>query len=388
MRKAWLLLFFSLLVGLGMNLAHPITPAHLRTINVSSNMFGIIFASMNVGQFLMAPVWGNLGDTKNRKMVMIIGLTGYAISQALFGYFTNIYLIILVRFSAGIFASALISNALAHISINKAFESKAKLISLFVAFNVLGSTLGYYIGGYLGDFYVGKEYMMMYIQAIFNIVFALLTLLFLYLPEEKQAVGKRQGALKQLSNLRHLSKPLFLLIVIMSLISVAQTNFSKYLDLYMTDLSYKSSQIGTLVFTTGIITLVMSFFVVPRLARYFKETHILIVVIFVQGLFSALTFLFDQSLFLVYAYSFFLVYTAAKAIYEPTMTFHLSKYTQASPGVLMGARTSAISLGAIIGPVLAGFIYDDLSNMMFVLLSALLVISGFLLYIYQRGINV
>ena len=72
------------------------------------------------------------------------------LSQALFGYFSNIYLIILVRFAAGVFASALISNALAHISINKAFESKAKLISLFVAFNVIGSTLGYYIGGYLG----------------------------------------------------------------------------------------------------------------------------------------------------------------------------------------------------------------------------------------------
>ncbi len=40
MNKAWILLAFGLLVGLGMNLAHPITPAHLRTIEVDSSMFG------------------------------------------------------------------------------------------------------------------------------------------------------------------------------------------------------------------------------------------------------------------------------------------------------------------------------------------------------------
>lgn len=387
MNKAWILLAFGLLVGLGMNLAHPITPAHLRTIEVDSSMFGLIFASMNLGQFVMAPVWGNLGDAKNRKTVMIIGLIGYGISQALFGFVTDIYLIILVRFFGGVFASALIANALAHISMNPNFTSKAKLISLFVAFNVMGSTLGYYIGGYLGDQFVGKEYIMMYIQAIFNIALALVTFLCLQLPEVDKIIAKRQSALKQLSQIRLLSKPLFLLIVIIALISIAQTNFSKYLDLYMTDLTYKSSEIGTLVFFTGLVTLFISFFVVPLIQRRFKETNVLVIVIFIQGLFSGLTFMFDQSLFLVYAYTFFLVYTAGKAIYEPTMTYHLSKYQAVSPGVLMGARQSAISLGAIIGPVVAGLIYDDLSNWMFVLLSGLLIISSFLLFIYKRSIH-
>ena len=109
MRKVWILFGFSILVGLSMNLAHPVTPAHLRSINVDSSLFGIIFASMNLGQFVMAPYWGNYGDSRNRKAVLIIGLMGYGISQALFGLFVNIYLIILVRFTAGVFASAVIS---------------------------------------------------------------------------------------------------------------------------------------------------------------------------------------------------------------------------------------------------------------------------------------
>lgn len=389
MHKAWLLLAFSLLVGLGMNLAHPVTPAHLISIGIHKSMFGVLFASMNLGQFIFAPIWGNLGDQKNRTTVAIIGVLGYAVSQFFFGYFTNVYLIILVRFMAGVFACAILSNGLAHISVNPNFGShKAKLISLFVAFNVIGSTLGYYIGGSIGDFFVGQEYILMYIQAGFNVILALFTLGFVRMDEEIKITKKRQSALAQLAQIKKLSKELFLLIIIIALISIAQTNFSKYLDMYITDLGYMPSTIGTLVFTTGLVTLFVSFLVVPLLNKRFKETQTLFVVVALQALFTALTFGLNQSQFLIWGYSFFMFYTAGKAIYEPTIAYHLSKYTDISAGVLMGSRQSAISLGAIIGPLVAGLIYDDIGVYMFLILSALLALSAVLLYGYQKRVKV
>lgn len=389
MHKAWLLLAFSLLVGLGMNLAHPVTPAHLISIGIHKSMFGVLFASMNLGQFIFAPIWGNLGDQKNRTTVAIIGVLGYAVSQFFFGYFTNVYLIILVRFMAGVFACAILSNGLAHISVNPNFGShKAKLISLFVAFNVIGSTLGYYIGGSIGDFFVGQEYILMYIQAGFNVLLALFTLGFVRMDEEIKITKKRQSALAQLAQIKKLSKELFLLIIIIALISIAQTNFSKYLDMYITDLGYMPSTIGTLVFTTGLVTLFVSFLVVPFLNKRFKETQTLFVVVALQALFTALTFGLNQSQFLIWGYSFFMFYTAGKAIYEPTIAYHLSKYTDISAGVLMGSRQSAISLGAIIGPLVAGLIYDDIGVYMFLILSALLAVSAVLLYGYQKRVKV
>lgn len=389
MRKAWLLLAFSLLVGLGMNLAHPVTPAHLNTIGIPKSMFGVMFASMNLGQFIFAPFWGNLGDQKNRTWVAVIGLLGYAISQFFFGYVTNVYLVILVRFFAGVFACAILSNGLAHISVNKEFGThKAKLISLFVAFNVMGSTLGYYIGGFIGDHFVGQEYILMYTQAVYNLILAGLTILFLNMDEEIKIVKKRQSAIAQLAQIKKLSKELFLLIIIIALVSIAQTNFSKYLDLYMTDLKYTPSQIGSLVFVTGIVTLIMSFFVVPQLSKRFKETKTIFIVVILQAIFTALTFSLDQSIFLVWGYTFFMVYIAGKAIYEPTIASHLSKYTDVSPGVLMGSRQSAISLGAIIGPLVAGVIYDDIGVYLFIVLSGILALSAVLLSIYKKRVKV
>ena len=389
MRKAWLLLAFSLLVGLGMNLAHPVTPAHLNTIGIDKAMFGVMFASMNLGQFIFAPFWGNLGDQKNRTTVAVIGLIGYAISQFFFGYLTNVYLVMLVRFLAGVFACAILSNGLAHISVNKEFgPHKAKLISLFVAFNVMGSTLGYYIGGYIGDYFPGQESVLMFIQAGFNVALAIFTISFIKMDEEIKIVKKRQSALAQLAQIKKLSKELFLLIIIIALVSIAQTNFSKYLDMYMTDLKYLPSQNGTLVLVTGIVTLFMSFLVVPLLNKKYKETKIILVVVILQAIFTFLTFSLDQGQFLLWGYTFFMVYIAGKAIYEPTIAQHLSKYTDVSPGVLMGSRQSAISLGAIIGPLIAGLIYDDIGVNLFLILSGILAISAGLLMVYKKRVKV
>ena len=83
-----------------------------------------------------------------------------------------------------------------------------------------------------------------------------------------------------------------------------------------------------------------------------------------------------------------MIYTIGKAIYEPTVAYHLSKYTEISPGVLMGSRQSAISLGAIIGPLIAGLIYDDIGVWMFIVLSGILGISAVLLFIYNKRVKV
>ena len=61
-------------------------------------------------------------------------------------------------------------------------------------------------------------------------------------------VKEKKNVFKQIGQIRFLSKPLILLLIITALINLAQTNFSKYLDLYITDLAFKSSDLGSFVF--------------------------------------------------------------------------------------------------------------------------------------------
>lgn len=390
MKKNILIILFSGLVGVAMNIAHPATPAYLKTLGISAEMFGIIYASMNLGNFLMAPVWGNLGDVKNRKNVIAITLFFYGVAQFFFGLFSNVYLIILARFFAGFFAAGVISNGLAHISEDPYYDKfRKKTISSFVSFFAIGGAGGYYIGGWIGSFLTGNESYVLFIQSIITTLVVIFFLIFVDIPRFNHLNKERPSFISQFKQFKSFSKPLILLIVIAVIISISQTNFSKYLDLYINDLGYSSKDIGQLVAVTGLLTLVINWFVVPKTIKHVKATTSLIFSVFLSAIFSFLTFYLDQTNIFIYVYTFYLIYVIGKAIYEPTLTYHLSNFDEVSPGMIMGIRQSAISLGAVIGPLLGGFLYKDLNAGMFFIMSGLLVISGILLiyYVKLRGVN-
>lgn len=385
MKKNILIIVFSGLVGLAMNIAHPATPAYLRTLGISADMFGVIFATMNLGNFVMAPVWGNLGDLKNRKFIIAFTLIFYGIAQFFFGFFSNIYLIIIARFFAGFFAAGIISNGLAHISEDPHYQhTRKKMISSFVSFFTIGGAAGYYLGGVVGNFFIGKESYVLYTQAVVTFIVAGYLILFVRMPNFNQKTKERPTLISQLKQFRHFSKPLMILIFIAVVVSIAQTNFSKYLDLYINDLGYTAKDIGELVAVTGILTLLVNWFIVPKLIKHIKPETSLILAITLSAVFSFLTFALDQSNIFLWVYTFYLVYIIGKAIYEPTLTYHLSNYDEVSPGMVMGIRQSAISLGAIIGPIIAGFLYKDLGVGMFYILSALLLFSAIMLIYYKK----
>lgn len=385
MSKQVLIILFSGLVGLAMNIAHPATPAYLRTLTISADMFGIIFASMNLGNFLMAPVWGNLGDIKNRKYIIAFTLFFYGVSQFFFGYFSNIYLIILVRFAAGFFAAGVISNGLAHISEDPYYETiRKRTISSFVSFFAIGGAAGYYLGGWVGTYFVGQESYVLFTQAMVTMLVVVFFLIFVDVPNFNHQNKARPSFINQIKQFKTFSKPLMLLILIAVIISIAHTNFSKYLDLYINDLGYSSKDIGQLVAVTGLLTLVINWFVVPKMIKHVKATTTLISAVIISAVFSFLTFYLDQTHIYFYVYTFYLLYIVGKAIYEPTLTYHLSNFDEVSPGMIMGIRQSAISLGAVIGPLLGGYLYKDLGVGMFYILSFILVVSAGLLLYYTK----
>ena len=151
MKKTIIILLFAVLTGIGANLAHPVTPLYIRQLNIEPYMFGLFYTAMNLGIFMMSPFWGNLGDVIKRKYIVFIGLAGYGIAQGFFAYFSNEYLILIARFFAGFFYAAIITSLLAYLQEDRDFKNIRTLISIFLALNVLGASLGYLIGGLLGN---------------------------------------------------------------------------------------------------------------------------------------------------------------------------------------------------------------------------------------------
>lgn len=57
-----------------------------------------IFAFM---QFFFAPLWGRLSDRMGRRVVLAIGMLGFALANVLFGLSTNLTMLYTSRFLAG-----------------------------------------------------------------------------------------------------------------------------------------------------------------------------------------------------------------------------------------------------------------------------------------------
>ena len=382
MKKTIIILLFAVLTGIGANLAHPVTPLYIRQLNIEPYMFGLFYTAMNLGIFIMSPFWGNLGDLIKRKYIVFIGLAGYGIAQGFFAYFSNEYSILIARFFAGFFYAAIITSLLAYLQEDSDFKNKRTLISIFLALNVLGASLGYLIGGLLGNVFEENVKIVIYIQMLFSVGLSLLTI-FLDTKGNKE-VKEKKNVFKQISQIRFLSKPLILLLIITALINLAQTNFSKYLDLYITDLGFKSSDLGSFVFVTGLVTIVVTLLIVPTILRRFNPIWMMVVSTFIGGLFTFLTFSLDQSSILIWLYSLYLVYVAAKAIYDPALVNHLADYKEVSAGMLMGLRQSALSLGAIVGPLIAGFLYGYIGVYLFYGLAGILILMALLLIWYKK----
>lgn len=381
MRKKVLYLYvYTVLIAMTTSLAHPVTPAFIRMIGVEEYMFGLFFAAMNLGTLIMSPFWGNLGDVKKRKFIIFFGFIGYGISQALFGYFTNPYYILVVRFLAGVFASSLTVSMLAYIAEDEDITNKKSVIAWFLALTTFGASMSYLFGGLLGDLFQDNPNYVLYVQGAMSVLMAFLAL---FLDTKVHGSKEKSGGfISQIKQFKHISKGLMFLFLIIAIVNIPISNLGKYVDLYIIDMGYPSSTVGFMTFTTGIVTMIVTVTLVPFIARKFNPIKSSIISLLIGGVLSFLAFVFNNAYLLIYLYTFYMGFIVSRAVYEPSIVNHLNEEKTLSSGMLMGLRQSALSLGAVVGPVVAGFIYGYISVGLFYILSIILILGAILLVIY------
>ncbi len=153
---ALLLAVFAISVGYGIVL--PILPFLIDRISGATDAAalawhtGLITGTYILAIFLFAPLWGKFSYRWGRRPVLLMGLTGFAASVALFTRFESVPLLYLVRFFDGLFAAAIVPAAYALIGDHA--PSKEWRAHRFALINIAGM-LGFFVGPILGGLVLG-----------------------------------------------------------------------------------------------------------------------------------------------------------------------------------------------------------------------------------------
>lgn len=146
-----------LIVMVGFGIALPVMPLYAERLALASGgspqraalHIGMITAAYPLTQLVFAPLWGKLSDRIGRRPLVVVGITGFAITQALFGLASGLPLLYGARIAGGGLSAALIPAASAYVAdVTGADERGAGIASLNTAVGI-GTVVGPALGALL-----------------------------------------------------------------------------------------------------------------------------------------------------------------------------------------------------------------------------------------------
>mgnify|MGYP001117753176 CR=1 FL=1 len=151
-RGALLPVFLTVFIDLlGFGIVIPLLPIYSQEYGASGLVIGLLFSSFSLMQLVFAPFWGRLSDKIGRRPVLIIGLVGTAGSYVLFGLAQGLTMLFVSRSLAGFFG-ANVATAQAYVADVTSPADRAKGMGMIGAAFGLGFTFGPLIGGELAHY--------------------------------------------------------------------------------------------------------------------------------------------------------------------------------------------------------------------------------------------
>jgi DHA1 family multidrug resistance protein-like MFS transporter len=387
MKKTLIIVFIIYLFqGIIHNLGHPITPDMVKTLGIQDLWFGVFFALMSLGLALGGLFWGILGDTYNKKTLILIGLIIYSIGQYVFGNVHILPIMVIARFISGFAVASLLTLLLSYLIEKSEPMHKTRNIAFGAAILALGASVGYMIGGRLPDLLaffdveniVSQAEIIFLIQAVLNVVLALS--IYLSLDDCHFDVSKTQPTmLEGIKSIGKLNVNLIIFLFSLTLISIAAINISKYIEVYIADLGYGAKGIGDFVFVTGIVGILTTLLIVPIVIKLKRNFTVMLMINVLSAFLIFLTFRIENVMLALY--TIFMLYVILKNIYAPFETSYIAGFAQEGEhSKMMGIRQFFFAIGFVIGPLIGGFIYE-INPLLVFDLSVVLFILGFVLLI-------
>ncbi|MGL5041541.1 MAG: MFS transporter [Culicoidibacterales bacterium] len=371
------------------NLGNSVMPAFLRSTRFGTEVFGFLTAFMFLGQFMIAPFWGQLSDKKGRWIIMLSPLF-YGVGQVLYILSINSFmLLVFSRVFSGLFSILFVSQFVAFISDITPPKHRRKVLSWLAIMGPLSGGSAYLIGGYLksdallpflavfeakisflGPF-ISRQFSYGYtfpfvLQLFTGIILSGVLYFFIKSNSHYQMLNSHPSGQKRKFfdfNLlvRYKGTVVFSIILVTFFNSIAYSA-THSIQYYLQDsLGLDAQNIGLVVFIYSIGSVVISLILQPFFFKFFNDwTNLLIANATVILLALALSF--SNITTLVIIMSVIIMMNTLLIAINQTLLAHA---TDVERGTLIGLNQSSQSLGGIFGNFIISPLYafmPDITN--------------------------
>jgi MFS family permease len=352
-----LIIFLVVFIDLiGFGIVIPILPYYAKQYGASATALGWLMTSYSAMQFLFAPLWGRLSDRIGRRPVLLMSMLGTMVSMAVLGIAPSLLWLFIGRTFAGI-CGANISTATAYIADVTTPENRAKGMGMIGAAFGLGFIFGPAIGGVLSRYGYAAPMFAAAGLAACNWVFAFIRLQEPSITAELRAQNRtkrfdRKAFFETMGDRRTRVATLVFFVV-----TIAVTQMEVTFALFMrAKYGYDAQGAGWLLALMGTIMVLIQGGLIGKLSKAFGERRLVLIGTMVMAV--ALVLMAQANLIaqLIIALS---LLALGNGITNPSLSSQASQGAKPERrGATMGIYQSAGSLARVLGPPVAGWLYD------------------------------
>jgi DHA1 family tetracycline resistance protein-like MFS transporter len=377
-------LFLIVFIGLvGFGIIIPILPLYAASLQASPTTIGLLLASYSLMQMIATPYLGALSDKYGRRPVLLLSQVGTVISFILLGIANSLPMLFVARILDGA-SGGNISTAQAYISDVTEEKNRSKAFGLIGAAFGIGFIAGPAIGGFLGR--NGSFAAPAFAAAAISFVALVLTFSFLpesLPPERRTAVGRPR--VLDLDGFREAFAigQLRLLLIIFFVFNFAQASFQSLFALFaLARLGFGVRETGYVLAYVGLLAAMLQGGAIGPIVKRWGERSSLLAGLLCAA-FGLVGAAWAPSLPVLLLT--LVPLSVGLSIATPPLN---SLLTRESPpdayGRILGLSQSVAALARVLGPLIAGLIFDFIGIPAPFVLAALLLIAA---YLFARGLK-
>lgn len=363
---------FLVMVGFGIII--PVLPFYAEEMGANSTELGLLMAVYSLMQLIFAPMWGRLSDRIGRKPVMMIGITGLALSFFIQAISTELWMLFVARILGGMLSSANMPTAMAYVADITTEENRGKGMGIIGAAVGLGFVFGPAVGGIFSKISLSMPFFIASGSAGITLL-----LVFLLLKESKHETG--QASKEKSSIWKAFTREVSVLFFVQLFISLSLSGLEATFAYFAAEKAgLDSTQLGYIFMIMGFGGALVQGGLVGRLTKKYGESAVIQGGMIVSAIGFGLILLVDN---FTTAAIYLTIFGLGNGVIRPSVSSLLTKTSSAGHGSSTGLLSSFDSLGRIIGPPLGGWLFSLAIGLPYIS-GAIITILAFFLFLFFR----